>query len=124
MEIQSYRDLRVWQMAMDLVVVCYQLAAKLPASENYGLGSDIKRHARLVPAYIADGKGRRLLSDYISKLSGAHGSLMALETDLLTAERLGFLKMGEIELALDMSSSVGKMLNKLMTNLSSGRSDD
>jgi len=124
MEIQSYRDLRVWQMAMDLVVVCYQLAAKLPVSENYGLGSDIKRHTRLVSAYIADGKGRRLLGEYISKLSGAHGSLMALETDLLTAERLGFLKMGEIEPALDMSSSVGKMLNKLMTNLSNGRSDD
>lgn len=123
-KIESYRDLKVWKLAMELVVLCYQLAAKLPASENFGLSSDIKRHCRLVPAYIADGKGRRHLGDYIAKLSASHGSLMALETDLLTAERLGFLPMKEIEPALNMSDSVGKMLNGLMASLSSGRSEE
>ncbi|HMV50865.1 MAG TPA: four helix bundle protein [Blastocatellia bacterium] len=123
-EIQSYRDLKVWQLAMDLVVVCYGIAAKLPASENYGLSSDLKRHSRLVAAYIADGKGRRTLGDYISKLSAAHGSLMALETDLLTTERLSFLCLEDLQPALDMSTSIGKMLNRLMTNLSSGRPEN
>jgi four helix bundle protein len=117
MEVQSYRDLLVWQKAMDLVVICYRLAEKLPASESFGLGTDIKRQARLVPSYIADGKGRKLLAEYISKLSPAHGSLMALETDLLLTERLGFLTMTDIEPALDLSSQVGKMLNKLITKL-------
>lgn len=123
-KIESYRDLKVWNMAMDLVVLSYQLTTRLPASENFGLSSDIKRHSRLVPAYIADGKGRRQLGDYISKLSASHGSLMALETDLLTVERLGFLTMKEIEPALNMSASVGKMLNKLMTNLSGGHPEE
>ncbi|MGE0885007.1 MAG: four helix bundle protein [Blastocatellales bacterium] len=117
MEVQSYRDLLVWQKAMDLVVVCYRLAEKLPASEAYGLATDIKRQARLVPSYIADGKGRKQLSEYIAKLSPAHGSLMALETDLLLVERLSLLPMSEIEPALDLSSQVGKMLNKLISTL-------
>lgn len=123
MEVQSYRDLQVWQKAMDLVVVCYHLAEKLPASETYGLSTDIKRQARVVPSYIADGKGRKQLAEYISKLSPAHGSLMALETDLLLVERLGFLPMSEIEPALELSAQVGKMLNKLISRLRGERTD-
>ena len=55
MSIRSYRDLQVWQKAMDLVVVCYQLTEKLPPSENFGLSSRIKNFAGNVPSYIADG---------------------------------------------------------------------
>lgn len=122
-EIQSYRDLRVWKKAMDLVVLCYRLADKLPTQETYGLGSDIRRHARLVPSYIADGKGRKQLGEYLGKLSGAHGSLMALETDLLLIGRLAYLPMAEIEPVLAESAYLGKMLNRLMNNLRSGRPD-
>lgn len=117
MEVQSYRDLLVWQKAMDLVVICYRLADKLPPGESFGLGADIKRQARLIPSYIADGKGRKLLAEYISKLSPAYGSLMALETELLLTERLGFLTMSDLEPALDLSTQIGKMLNKLISKL-------
>jgi four helix bundle protein len=122
-EIQSYRDLRVWKKAMDLVVVGYRLADKLPANETYGLSSNIRRHARLVPSYIADGKGRKQLGEYLGKLSGAHGSLMALETDLLLIGRLAYLPMSEIEPVHDLSAYVGKMLNRLMNALRSGKPD-
>ena len=52
MSIRSYRDLLVWQKAMDLVVVCYQLTEKLPPSENFGLSSRIKNFASNVPSYL------------------------------------------------------------------------
>ncbi len=74
-EVKSYRDLTVWNQAMDLVIVCYKLTSKLPKTEIYGLSSQIKRAVISIPANIAEGKGRRHLGDYIRHLSIANGSL-------------------------------------------------
>jgi four helix bundle protein len=119
MPIQSYRDLLVWQKATDLVVVCYQLADKLPPSENFGLSSRIKNFSSNVPSYIADGAGRRTNNEFYGRLSAAHGSLMSLETQLLIVDRLKFLPMQELEAAFSLSSEVGKMLNGLMNKVGS-----
>ena len=51
--VQSHRELRVWQKAVDLVVEIYKLAAKFPRSETYRLGAQITRAAASVPANIA-----------------------------------------------------------------------
>jgi four helix bundle protein len=58
MTIESYRDLRVWQEAMDLAEVCYRLTAGFPREEAYGLTSQIRRAAISIPANIAEGYGR------------------------------------------------------------------
>ncbi len=50
---KSYRDLEVWQKAMDLVVMCYQMTTEFPKSETYGLSSQLQRSAVSVPANIA-----------------------------------------------------------------------
>src|SRR2546428_12566266 len=97
MTIKSYRDLLVWQKAMDLVVNSYQLAALLPKSEAYGLVSQIQRAAVSIPANIAEGHGRDHLGDYLHHLSIANGSLMELETHLLLASRLSFLPGDNLE---------------------------
>jgi len=51
--INSYRDLEVWQKAMDLTVACYKLSTTFPKSEQYGLSSQLQRAAASVPANIA-----------------------------------------------------------------------
>ncbi|HEX5086072.1 MAG TPA: four helix bundle protein [Blastocatellia bacterium] len=116
-KIQSYRDLKVWQRAMDLIEECYKLTEKLPPSESFGLTSGIRRAAILVASYIADGKGRNNTAEYLQKLSAASGSLKAVETQVLVVERLKYLPMSEIEPALGLSEEVGKMLNKLTQSL-------
>ncbi len=80
--IRSYRDLIVWQKGMDLVVECYRLSKKLPASEQYGLSAQIQRSAASIPANIAEGHARRHTGDYVHHLSMAVGSLAELETHL------------------------------------------
>src|SRR5579859_5716001 len=57
--IRSYRELIAWQRAMELVVVSYRTASRLPRDELYGLISQIRRAATSVPANIAEGQGRR-----------------------------------------------------------------
>jgi four helix bundle protein len=57
-KIKSFQDLVVWQKSMDLVTECYQLAHRLPANEQYGLASQMRRAAVSIPANIAEGFGR------------------------------------------------------------------
>jgi four helix bundle protein len=83
--ITSYRDLQVWQKAMDLVVQSYRFTKILPKSETCGLSSQIQRAAASVPANIAEGHGREHLGDYLRHLPIANGSLLELETHILAA---------------------------------------
>ena len=91
MPVNSYRDLRVWQKAMDLVLSNYEVAKQFPQSELYGLMSQIQKAAGSIPANSAEGHGREHLGDYLHHLSMANGSLMELETHFLIAGRLGYL---------------------------------
>jgi four helix bundle protein len=95
--IRSYRDLELWQKAMDLVVETYGLTNLLPKSETYGLSSQIRRAAASVPANIAEGHGREHLGDYVHHLSVANGSLMELETHILVAGRLKYVQQAEVD---------------------------
>jgi four helix bundle protein len=57
MKVNSYRDLKVWQKAMDLVELSYKLSSQLPKEELYGLTSQIRRASVSIPANIAEGEG-------------------------------------------------------------------
>ena len=65
MPVKTYRDLDVWQKAMDLVESVYALARALPADEKFGLTSQMQRAAVSVPANIAEGNARRHRGDYL-----------------------------------------------------------
>ncbi|NEP08731.1 MAG: four helix bundle protein [Symploca sp. SIO2C1] len=116
-EVKSYRDLKVWNRAMDLVIMCYRLTSKLPKTEVYGLTSQIQRAAVSIPANVAEGKGRHHLGEYIHHLSIANGSLKELETHLLIAERLSYLENSELHPVFELADEVGKMLNTLIKAL-------
>ena len=121
MAVQSYRDLLVWQKAMELVVECYRLADFLPKTEMYGLANQLRRSAVSVPANIAEGHGREHLGDYLHHLSFANGSLMEVETHILLTEKLRFITKAEIETSLEKSAEVGRMLAGLTRSLKSKR---
>lgn len=125
MSVQSYRDLKVWQKAMELVTESYRVAKLLPRSENYGLISQIQRAAASIPANIAEGHGRQHLGDYLHHLSIANGSLMELETHMLIAERLEFLMKDQITTAMEKAAELGRMLAGLRRGLINiGRSNE
>ena len=123
MTVSSYRDLRVWQKAMDLVVTSYEVTKQFPQTELYGLVSQIQRAVVSIPANIAEGHGREHLGDYIHHLSMANGSLMELETHFLLAERLGYLKVESVNRLLDQTAEVGRMLAGLIRSLKNSRPD-
>jgi four helix bundle protein len=115
--IRSYRDLEVWQKAMDLVVESYRVTSLFPKSETYGLSSQIQRSAASVPANIAEGHGREHLGDYLHHLSVANGSLMELETHIIVAGRLNYVRQEHVDGVLKMTGEVGRMLAGLIRSL-------
>ncbi|HEY3322103.1 MAG TPA: four helix bundle protein [Planctomycetota bacterium] len=117
MQINTYRDLTVWQMAMDLVEEVYVLTRLFPADERFGLTAQARRAATSIPSNIAEGYGRIHRGDYVHHLSIARGSLMELETQLLTGIRLKFVTKDQAGKAWDLSQRVGKMLTRLILSL-------
>jgi len=112
--IHNYRDLIVWQKAMTLAVRAYAIAGQLPRSELYGLSSQIRRAAVSVPANIAEGHGRLHRAEYRHHAGIANGSVTELETEVVLAERLGYVSGTEVAAFLEASAEVGKMLNRLV----------
>jgi four helix bundle protein len=123
MTMRSYRDLKVWQKAIDLVVGSYRLTKAFPKAETYALSAQIQRAAISIPANIAEGHGREHLGDYLHHLSVANGSLMELETHFLIAHRLSYIQDRDLELILDLASEVGRMLAGLRRSLKASQED-
>ncbi len=115
--IKSYRDLEVWQKAIDLAVESYRATQLFPKSETYGLAGQIQRAAASIPANIAEGHGREHIGDYLHHLSIANGSLMELETHILVAGRLKYLEQRQVEQLLAQAGTVGRMLAGLIRPL-------
>ncbi|HTZ72755.1 MAG TPA: four helix bundle protein [Candidatus Aquilonibacter sp.] len=115
--ITSYRDLIVWQKAMDLVAKSYELTKYLPPGETYGLAMQIQRAAVSIPANIAEGYGRHHLGDYLHHVSVANGSLKELETHFLIAVRLEYLGKDRCEQIMKLTDEIGRMLAALAQGL-------
>jgi four helix bundle protein len=115
--IRSYRDLEVWQRAMDLAVECCEAAKTFPVDERYGLAAQLKRSSVSVPANIAEGRGRFGIGSFMYHLSVANGSLMEVETQLLIAARLGYLTGHAAEVLLKRTRQVRCLLAGLIRAL-------
>jgi four helix bundle protein len=119
--IRSYRDLMVWQQAMDLAEACYKLTRQFPKDELYGMTSQVRRSAASVAANIAEGHGRNSRGEYAKFLRVAQGSLKELETHLILASRVGLIGDRVIAQVLDQSEGLGKMLRALIRSLERGK---
>lgn len=116
-KINSYKDLIVWQKAMDLCEEIYVATGSFPKSELYGLTSQIRRCCVSVPSNIAEGQRRGHKQEYTQFLRIAYGSGAELETQLLIALRIGFLEKDQFEKVDGALQEIMKMLNKLISVL-------
>lgn len=116
-KIDSYRDLLVWEQAMELAAAVYRTTRAWPREELYGLTSQARRAATSVPANIAEGCGRENPRSYVQFLKIAQGSLKELETHLLIARRIEIAEVASVRPLLAQCESVGKLLRLLMRKI-------
>jgi four helix bundle protein len=113
----SFRDLVVWQRAMQLTVATYRLTQEFPHEEIYGLTSQIRRAAVSVPSNIAEGHGRLNSGEYRQFLGVVRGSNFELQTQLEIARALEFGKPKLLDEAEGLSHEVGKMLFAILESI-------
>ena len=95
MTVKRYTDLVAWQKAMDLVEQIYRITKSFPKEELYGLSSQLRRAAISVPSNIAEGHCRNGRREFVHHLSIALGSLGEMETQIILASRLGYMRAAE-----------------------------
>ena len=115
--LKSFTELKVWQKAYALCLEIYKLTKVFPATEKFGLISQLRRAAISVPSNIAEGYGRKTTGEYIYALYIAYGSLCELETQLMISHDLNYMDKKRFVLLSEEQSEVGKMLNGLIKSL-------
>lgn len=110
-KIRDFRDLRVWQAAMNLAVRVYALIRSFPAQETYGLSAQLRRAVISVPSNIAEGYRRESTKEYLQHLSIAQASLAEV------ALRLGYSNAADVKKLIELCASVGKQLYALRNSL-------
>jgi four helix bundle protein len=117
---KDFKDLLVWQKALDLEVMLYRMTRKFPKEEIYGFTSQIRRSAGSIGANIAEGCGSRSDGELGRFVQIARGSSSELEHHLLIAKALGFLPAAEWQNLQSKVSEVQRMLTAFSQTIHSG----
>jgi four helix bundle protein len=115
----SYREIKLWQKAIELVADIYSCTRSFPREELYGLAGQLRRAAVSIASNIAEGKGRRTDREFLQFLHHARGSVFEVETQLTIASRLGYMPEAEVLRGGDSASEIARMLNGLIKAITS-----
>jgi len=117
MKINDYRDLKVWQLAMDVAERVYILSGTFPHHQQYTLVSQMQRACISVPSNIVEGHSRHSTKDFLRYLAIAQGSRAELETQLRLAIRLTYCAEAKAAPLVKMLDELGRMLSSLQKSL-------
>ena len=113
----SFKDLVVWQRAVELSVEIYKATASFPTSEQFGLSNQLRRASVSVASNIAEGYGKSSKGEYVSFLGHARGSNGEIQTQIVISKALGFGSQEALQRAESLSNEVGRMLVVMMKKL-------
>ena len=114
MTVTDYTQLETWQRAMDLAEAVHALTKAYPRDELYGLVSQTRRSAVSVPSNIAEGQGRGSSREFVRFLAVARGSLSELQTQIMLAQRFGYVEVKQASALIEQSWTVARLLNGLI----------
>lgn len=114
---RDYKDLQVWQKGMELTKLLYQISARFPSDQRFGLISQIRRGPVSIPSNIAEGQARHTTREFIQFVSHAEGSVAEVDTQLTLAVDLGYCSREQAGAAFALVSDLRNMLNALRRTL-------
>jgi len=115
--IVSYRDLDAWKSAMDLLLLAYGVASRLPTTERFELAAQMRRAAVSVPSNIAEGQANGPGGRYRHHVRIALGSLAELDTHVEAIRRLGYLAEEALSDLTNRLAQTGKIVHGLHRSL-------
>lgn len=120
-KILSFKDLRVWQMSINLVEETYGHTNQYPKEEIYGLSAQMRRAAVSVSSNIAEGFKRRSSKEFRHFLNISLGSLAEIETQIIISARLGYIRKQAEGMLLEKTDHIGRMITNLYKRLGEER---
>lgn len=117
LSVRKYTDLIAWQKAIDFVEAVYMVSGEFPKPELYGLTSQIRRAVISIPSNIAEGQCRTTSREFVRFLGIAEGSLSEVETQLVIAERLKYIRPQQMEELLDRAAEVARLVKALTKSI-------
>lgn len=116
-KVNSFKELIVWQKSRLLVKEIYLITEKFPEKEKFGLATQLRRSAVSIPSNISEGYRRSTKPDYRHFLSISYGSAAELETQLILANDLKFIKDEEFNYLINLIIEISKMLQSMLNKL-------
>jgi four helix bundle protein len=113
--LKTHKDLNVWQNSIDFVTKIYNISKDFPKEEMFGLQSQIRRAAISIPSNISEGASRNSKKEFIQFLYIALGSASEMETQIIIANKIGYII--DVDPLLKEVDSIKKMLNGLISFL-------
>ncbi|WP_271729879.1 four helix bundle protein [Aquimarina algiphila] len=107
----TFRNLKIWSKAMDIVTKVYSDTNNFPKEEMYGLTSQIRRACVSIPSNIAEGYGRKGKKEYLRFLNIAMSSLFEMQTQLEIAKNLKYMNTDKFETMYDETRELERMLS-------------
>ena len=114
----NYKELKVWQRAIDLAELVYSATKNFPSEEKYGMISQIRRASVSVASNIAEGAGRNTDGEFRQMLGIAYGSICEIETQLILSNRMAMIEKEKFENLSNRVAEIQKMLFGLIKKLS------
>ena len=116
-KIKSFKDLKIWQRGMEIVKDVYELTRQFPKEETYGLMSQMRRCAVLMPSNVAEGFKRYHNKEYKQFLYITLGSSAELETQLIISKNLSYITSVQLDPVIEKLDVLGRMITSLMRKL-------
>ncbi len=113
----NFKELKVWQLSRNLVKDVYEISAEFPATEKYGLVSQLRRCVVSVPTNIAEGAGRNTDKDFAQFLNISLGPAYELETLLILAFDVKLIGNEKLVVTSNKISEIQKMIHGLIKTL-------
>jgi len=117
MKVKSYKELDVWKKGIEIVDSVYKITENFPQKEQYGLAFQINRSAVSIPSNIAEGFARGHTAEYRQFLHVALGSCSELDTQLIIANRRGYIAEEEFSNLQEYLDHESRMLMSLIKSL-------
>ena len=119
-EMNRFKELLVWQKAVEMSISIYQITDNFPAKEVYGLTSQLRRSAVSIPSNLAEGAGRNKPREFVNFIGIALGSAFELETQLIIAQKVGLINEIDFSEIIKQLVEIQNMLYGLKKSLIKG----
>ena len=114
---KSYKELKAWQLSIEIVTDVYRITKTFPQEELFSLTNQIRRAVVSIPSNLAEGHYRQGSKEFAQFVQIAFGSLAEVETQLYIARKLDYLTDNQYQLTADKLDHLSRMLNKLIIAL-------